>query len=106
MNWKVLIAACVLDLTLSEELQRGLMFLSPTIGLSQKKLATERTIEYHGIFGGAQALPSHSRFIEKRNPSVAAGTSHSGNNAQPSATIRIAGGSNRYFLQQEAFGVT
>ena len=105
MKLKILLAACVLDLTLSEEFQRGLMFLSPTIGLSRKRTAMERNLEYHSIFRGAQELPSQSRFIKKHDSSIAAGTSISAN-TQPSATIRIAGGSNRYFLRLEGFDIT
>lgn len=105
LKFKILLAACVLDLALSEQSQRGLMFLTPTIGLSRERTATERNLEYGSIFQGAQALPYLSRFIEKRGFSIAPGASISAN-AQPSAIVRIAGGSNRCFSQQDGFDIT
>lgn len=96
MKWfPVLIIACVLDVGVSTEAQRGLMFLSPSLGelgLSEKRAADD-VERRNANLRSAKALSSQNRFVAKR----VVGTSTSGR-AQPPVTIRIAGNSNRYLL--------
>ena len=103
MKWAVLIAACVLNLNMgiSTEIQRGLMFLPPTIGelgLSQKRAADKNprtsSVEHRNFLRKSQAQ-SQNRYVSKRDSAGAVGTPASGKK-QASITIRIAGGSNRY----------